>query len=41
MLVLLDIKFPVANIKWNLSQNTVKFQNMSSIVVKMCTNLAL
>ena len=39
MLVILDIKFRVANIKWNLCQNTVKFQNMTSLVGKICTNI--
>ena len=41
MLVLLDIKFRVSNIKWNLCQNTVKSQNMASLLVKMYTNIAL
>ena len=39
MFVILDIKFRVANIKWNLCQNTVKFQNMTSLVDKICTNI--
>ena len=39
MLVILDIKFRVANIKWNLCQNTLKFQNMTSLVGKICTNI--
>ena len=39
MFVILDIKFGVANIKWNLCQNTVKFQNMTSLVDKICTNI--
>ena len=34
MFVMLDIKFRVANIKWNLCQNTVKFQNMTKFVDK-------
>ena len=39
MFVILDIKFRVANIKCNLCQNTVKFQNMTSLVDKICTNI--
>ena len=39
MFVILDIKFPVASIKWNLCQNTVKFQNMTSLADKICTNI--
>ena len=39
MFVILDIKFRIANIKWNLCQNTVKFQNMTSLVDKVCTNI--
>ena len=39
MVVILDIKLRVANIKWNLCQNTVKFQNMTSLVDKICTNI--
>ena len=39
MFVILDIKFCVANIKWKLCQNTVKFQNMTSLVDKICTNI--
>ena len=39
MFVILDIKFGVANIKWNLCQNTVKFQNMTNLVGKICTNM--
>ena len=39
MFVILDIKFRVANIKWNLCQNTVKLQNMTSLVDKICTNI--
>ena len=38
MFVILDIKFRVANIKWNLCQNTAEFQNMTSLVDKICTN---
>ena len=37
MFVILDIKF--ANIKWNLCQKTVKFQNMTSLTDKICTNI--
>ena len=39
MFVILDIKFRVANIKWNLCQNTVNFQNTTSPVDKICTNI--
>ena len=39
MFVILDIKFGVTNTKWNLCQNTVKVQNMTSLVDKMCTNI--
>ena len=39
MFVILDIKFRVSNIKWNQCQNTVKFQDMSSLVDKICTNI--
>ena len=39
MFVILDIKFGVANIKWNLCQNTVKFQNMTNLEDKICTNI--
>ena len=39
MFLILDIKFCDANIKWNLCQNTVKFQNMTSLVDKICTNI--
>ena len=39
MFVILDIKFRVGNIKWNLCQNTVKLQNMTSLVDKICTNI--
>ena len=39
MFVILDFKFCIANIKWNLCQNTVKFQNMTSLVDKVCTNI--
>ena len=39
MFVILDIKFRVASIKWNLCQNTVKLQNMISLVDKTCTNM--
>ena len=39
MFVILNIKFRVAIIKWNLCQNTVKFQNMTSLVDKICTNI--
>ena len=39
MFVILDIKFGVANIKWNLCQNTVKFQNMTNLVGKICSNI--
>ena len=39
MFVILDIKFHFANIKWDLCQNTVKFQNMTSFVDNICTNI--
>ena len=39
MFVILDIKFRVANIKWNLCENTGKFQNMTSLVDKIFTNI--
>ena len=39
MFVILDIKFRVINIKWNQCQNTVKFQNMTSLVGKIYTNI--
>ena len=39
MFVILDIKFHFANIKWNLRQSTVKFQNMTSLVDKIYTNI--
>ena len=39
MFVILNIKFCVANVKWNLCQNTVKFQNIISLVDKICTNI--
>ena len=39
MFLILDIKLRVANIKWNMCQNTVKFQSMSSFVDKICTNI--
>ena len=39
MFVILDIKFRVASIKWNLCQNTVKFQDMTSLADKNCTNI--
>ena len=39
MFVILDIKFRVSNIKWNQCQNTVKFQDMTSLVDKICTNI--
>ena len=39
MFVILDIKFHVPNIKWNLWQNIVKFQNMTSLVDKIYTNI--
>ena len=32
------IKFHHANIEWDLCQNTAKFQNMTSLVDKICTN---
>ena len=32
---MLDIKFRVANIEWNLRLNTVKFQNMINLVDKI------
>ena len=32
------IKFHLANIEWDLYQNTAKFQNMTSLVDKICTN---
>ena len=37
MFVILDIKFHVANIKWNLCQNIFKFQYMTSLADKICT----
>ena len=37
MFVIIYIKFLDANIKWNLCQNTVKFQNMTSLVDKIFT----
>ena len=39
MFVILDIKFRFANTTYNLCQNTVKFQNMTSLVNKICTNI--
>ena len=39
MFVILDIKFCFANIKWYLRQSTVKFQNMTSLVGKIYTNI--
>ena len=39
MFVILDITFRVANITWNLWQNTVEFQNMTSLADKICTNI--
>ena len=39
MFVILDIKFCFADIKWDLCQNTVKFQNMNSLVDKICTSI--
>ena len=39
MFVILDIKFCFADIKWDLSQNNVKFQNMTSLADKICTNI--
>ena len=36
--VKLDNKFLLANIKWDLCQNTIKFQNMTSLVERICTN---
>ena len=39
MFFILDIKFRVANIKWNLCQNTATFQSMTSPVDKICTNM--
>ena len=39
MFVILDSKFRFPNIKWDLCQNSVKFQNMTSIVDKICTNM--
>ena len=39
MFVRLDITFRVANITWNLWQNTVEFQNMTSLADKICTNI--
>ena len=39
MCVILDIKFRFANTKLDLCQNTVKFQNMTSLVDKICTNM--
>ena len=35
MFAMLDVKFRVANIKWNLRLNTVKFQNMTNLVDKI------
>ena len=37
LFVILDIKFLFANIKWDLCQNNVNFQNMTSLVDKICT----
>ena len=39
MLVMLDIKLRFANIKWDLCQSTVKFQNMPTLVDKIYTNI--
>ena len=39
MFVILDITFRVANITWNLWQNTVEFQNMTNLADKICTNI--
>ena len=39
MFIILDIKFYFANIKWNLCQSTVKFQNITSLLDKTCTNI--
>ena len=41
MFVILDIKLRVANIKWNLCQNTVKFQNMTNLVDKIFTYIPI
>ena len=39
MFVILDIKFRFAYIKWNMCQNTVKFQNITNLVDKICTDI--
>ena len=39
MFFILDIKFRAANLKWNLCQNTLKFENMTSLVDKVCINI--
>ena len=39
MFVILGFKFRFANVKWNLCQNTVKFQKMTSLLDKICTNM--
>ena len=36
---MLDIKLRFANIKWDLCQSTVKFQNMTTLVDKIYTNI--
>ena len=38
---MLDYKFRVANIKWNLCQNTVKFQNMTKFVDKILSYIPI
>ena len=38
MFIIVDIKC-AANIKWSLCQNTVKFQNITSLLDKFCTNI--
>ena len=39
MFVILYSKFRFANMKWDLCQNTVKFENMTSLVDKICINI--
>ena len=36
---MLDIKLRFANIKWDLCQSTVKFQNMTTLIDEICTNI--
>ena len=39
MFLILDIKLHFANIKWDLCQHSVMFQNMTSPVDKICANI--